>query len=1351
MCKNHISLLTILMFLWSGVTAQGFLNDTSIINSKQLYVELPYFCDFEDTVENANWDDDVWHGIQIWESPCIGNAVACGEGNSLYISTDNGTTNSYNSNFHGIIKAYRDIYFTPGYPKYQIAFDCKGGGSMQGYMKVCLNDTSISGYLSEADFWTHHSIIVDSSFVGPRQLQLLFDFNTKWNAPGAFDNISIKGVFHENPQGLVTRDITHHTAQIAWTPILSEAPLSYLLAWRTQTDTIFTEILLPASDTTFFLSNLTASSWYVWKVKALYPDNEWSEWSSEKAFRTMAQLPYFCDFENETENKCWIIRNGDDYHIDGVNIHVSPEDQNKWFIGTPNDSSTNNLLYISSDNGVSNSYINYSGTSVWAFRDIYLEPGCSQYQLSLEFKGVGEAEDYVKLFLDTLTEPSNFKTYNLPISLVQIGEPLNLTDRWARKSFTIDSTHAGAQRLYILWKNNGSGRTNPPAAIDNISINIPSCGVPSNLVSFPLDTNTTISWSPGTVGTMSSYILGYKMLGDSLYTELTSRDTFLTIHGLAPTTDYMWHVRSVCSASDTSEWSSDAFFTTTQTLQHLPYLCTFDNQVENSQWTLLNGNSENQWTVGNAIGYGGNALYISNDNGANHAYSINSSSSVWAYRDVFFDYNHPAYQLSFDFKGMGQNAADYMQAYIGKPAAPSGTATPNSAVKLGGQLSNANDWTHYSFILDSTYVGIQRIYFLWTNNNSVGVQPPAAVDNLFVRGVDCINPSNLAIEHKTDRDLTLSWSPPTLCTPAFYTVSIREAGSTVTTEFNTSDTFLVLNGLTSSMTYYCKVRANCSVNAQSDWSSDICVKMLTGLPYICDFEDANENSQWSIVNSNTNNKWYIGNAVNYGGSQSLYVSNDNGVSNTYTTDNHSFDVIWAYRDIYVDSNYTDLVISFDCRAYGELRIFSGETYPYDFAKVFMGPPATPTSAYIDGPDGSTQIGDIICLDSNWHNVSVHYNSPFSGLQRIYFMWRNDGTAGTNPPAAFDNIIIYSDYCAAPNSIAVDSTSTNSISISFIPVNTINQSWEAVITENNQPIDTTQIVALTSPSYTFSNLLEDTQYTIYIRTNCGDTNSFWISINQRTDCAPVSDLPYTEDFDSYGTDNDSAFPSCWNRYLSSYPIPVISSEVSSSNIGSLMFTANSFYDSWITTPAFDQEIPFDSLQLDFKIYKEDGVFDWETLQVGVMTNPYDENSLVPVDTFMLSFKTPRAWVSYTILFDTYHGEGRYVAFKYHCPAYEGTVFIDDVVFSKRSNIGIPSHSQDCHLYIYPNPTTGKCTIRSEQYILKKIEVYDIYGKPLEILQINDYQTDIDLSSFSSGVYLVRVATEQGMVTKRIVKK
>ena len=54
-------------------------------------------------------------------------------------------------------------------------------------------------------------------------------------------------------------------------------------------------------------------------------------------------------------------------------------------------------------------------------------------------------------------------------------------------------------------------------------------------------------------------------------------------------------------------------------------------------------------------------------------------------------------------------------------------------------------------------------------------------------------------------------------------------------------------------------------------------------------------------------------------------------------------------------------------------------------------------------------------------------------------------------------------------------------------------------------------------------------------------------------------------------------------------------------------------------------------------------------------------------------------------------------------------------------------------------------------MERIEVYDVYGKLLEVLQINEYQTDINLSSRASGIYFVRVITEQGMVTKRVVKR
>ena len=1094
----------------------SFWSDEEDFYTDQLHVGLPYFCDFEDAVENSNWQIETG-----WESDnnqiYIGNAVAYGGQNSLYISNDGGLTNSYISH-GGEPYAFREIYFTPGFSKYQIDFDVNGGGSMQGFMQVFLNNDAVSGYLSEAPFWTHHSITVDSTFAGLQQLRIDFRFNTSLNPAGAIDNISIKGISHNIPEQLATTDITSHAARLTWQPNTFEVPQGYLLAYRAETDSTYTETLLPASDTIFQLSNLVASSWYVWKLKVQYADNEWSDWSSEKAFRTLAQLPYFCDFEDAQENACWTIRNGANCQISGYGGSYSYDYQNRWFIGTPTDVTNNTLLFISGDDGISNTYDFQHYSFVWAYRDIYLEPGYGQYQLSLDFKGMGqEGQDYVKLFLDAPANPP-LDSYNATISFTQIGEALNLTDHWVHKSFTIDSTHAGAQRLYILWSNNYNSGTNPPAAIDNISINVATCGVPDNLVSYPQDTSATLSWTSGSAGFASSYVLAYKMLSDSTYTVLTTQDTSLTIQGLIPNTDYIWHVRSICSASDTSEWSGDALFTTTQTLTLLPYLCSFDNPVENSHWAMVNGSSENQWVIGNATGYDDNhALYVSNDSGTTNAYTITTASSIWAYRDVYFDENHLAYQLSFDYKGNGQNTADYMKVFVGSPAVPSGSDSPNGAVQLGDQLSDVNDWMHFSFTLDSTYAGVQRIYFLWVNNTSMGVQPPAAVDNLSVCGLSCLTPSDLTIADMTATEVALTWSSNSLSQPTSYTVSVRLAGETATTEFTTTDTFYVVSGLTPSTIYYCKVRANCSANDHSGWSSDLCVRMPAALPYICDFEDVQEQNAWQIVNGNYVNKWYIGNAVSNGGDYSLYISSDGGATNTYSVyQNYNFvnSYVWAYRDIYFDPSDSVYSLSFDYRGAG------GTSSQYSaFTNVYIGSPTIPNGSTV--PDGLTALETSLSGMPAWTTKTYTLDHAHSGLQRLYFFWRNTCWTVSNPPAAIDNITIDGTPCSyVPSDLTAQVMDTLANLLWSMP----NSSAESYTVAYKLQSDTVfTYVTVQDEHAILDNLTPLTTYVWKVRANCTATDhSFWSALSTFQTPENTARVPYICDFEDASENNQWQF-------------------------------------------------------------------------------------------------------------------------------------------------------------------------------------------------------------------------------------
>jgi hypothetical protein len=49
------------------------------------------------------------------------------------------------------------------------------------------------------------------------------------------------------------------------------------------------------------------------------------------------------------------------------------------------------------------------------------------------------------------------------------------------------------------------------------------------------------------------------------------------------------------------------------------------------------------------------------------------------------------------------------------------------------------------------------------------------------------------------------------------------------------------------------------------------------------------------------------------------------------------------------------------------------------------------------------------------------------------------------------------------------------------------------------------------------------------------------------------------------------------------------------------------------------------------------------------------------------------------------------------------------------------------------------------------LFDVYGKLLQIVPITSEITPVNVSNLASGMYFVRVTTENGVVTKQFVKK
>ena len=67
-------------------------------------------------------------------------------------------------------------------------------------------------------------------------------------------------------------------------------------------------------------------------------------------------------------------------------------------------------------------------------------------------------------------------------------------------------------------------------------------------------------------------------------------------------------------------------------------------------------------------------------------------------------------------------------------------------------------------------------------------------------------------------------------------------------------------------------------------------------------------------------------------------------------------------------------------------------------------------------------------------------------------------------------------------------------------------------------------------------------------------------------------------------------------------------------------------------------------------------------------------------------------------------------------------------------------------IYPNPTTGYISINTNDR-LKRIKIFSINGAYL----FSSESKDISLNSLKSGVYLLKIELDDGIINRRIIKK
>lgn len=106
------------------------------------------------------------------------------------------------------------------------------------------------------------------------------------------------------------------------------------------------------------------------------------------------------------------------------------------------------------------------------------------------------------------------------------------------------------------------------------------------------------------------------------------------------------------------------------------------------------------------------------------------------------------------------------------------------------------------------------------------------------------------------------------------------------------------------------------------------------------------------------------------------------------------------------------------------------------------------------------------------------------------------------------------------------------------------------------------------------------------------------------------------------------------------------------------------------------------------------------------------------------------------------------------AQEGNTVETPVTMKIVSGVGIDDYTNQNGYSIYPNPTPNSVQIVSQNSntLIKEVQLYTMNGKYISSQSVNDYSAKIDLTPYSSGLYLVKVISENNTFEHiKVIKK
>ena len=795
--------------------------------------------------------------------------------------------------------------------------------------------------------------------------------------------------------------------------------------------------------------------------------------------------------------------------------------------------------------------------------------------------------------------------------------------------------------------------------LDDVTLDVlPACPRVGNVAAENITMNSaTITWD-----TTSAYDyevqygpMGFT-LGTGTSTVVSGVDT-LDINGLTSNTAYDVYVRGLCGA-DTGIWSSVyTFRTTCGLIDTLPYYEGFEGYGSGTTvfptcWYKLGSTADRPY-INATTSYGHNNSYGLYFYAAatGYCYAIMPPVDSTLLDLTTMQVNFWARQYSSSYNsdlvvGVMSDPIDATTFVAIDTVHPAGITYEEFDVSLANYTGTGN----YVAFKAIQHPGSSSAIYMMLDDVTLELLPACPpVTHIALAGLD----SNFLTVTWTENGTATSWDVE--YGPAGFTL-----GTGTTTTVNVDS--ITITGLTPNTNYDVYITPVCTMGTSATRMGTFrTANIYVSLPFSCNFEDSTQNTLWVLDNGSATNKWYIGGATNNGGSKALYVTNDNGTSNSYTISTAT--VVFAYTDVMLSAP-GDYAYAFDWKCYGEssldyLRaVLAPASETFSPGTLPSGLNATATPAGWIALDGGSKLN----LQTNWQSRSDVVTVTSAGVYHLLFVFRCDGSVGTMPPPAVDNIMMAQVTCPRPSNITLSNLTQTSVDISWHETGSAS-SWEYQLGSGTP-------VVVTDTTCSLTGLTANTPYTFRVRAICGagDT-SFWMIYNFRTPCGYLT-IPYTQDFEaetSGSSTTGSTFVNCWTRLnngssYGGYPYVSSSSTYNHTTGG----TRGLYWYNTTTTgtygdyqcavlPPVDPGMSIDSLQLSFWVKASSASYT-PTFQIGVMTDPNNLSTFVGVDTITVTSGT--SWMLVEVPLVTYTGAGKYVAVKSDRATSSWTAYLDD---------------------------------------------------------------------------------------------